>query len=466
MAKTKKSDGGQIAIDQARIQPFTPLANVLSEEFKELCVKLLFLIRENGISRITPDIKNREQLLEFAKYVHQGWKEAQSIVIDRALKNLSEIDELQVQLKESRRSRDKTKAQEIKHLLHRLNVENKVMRRMIDAIAWAMLKSEHSTIRRLSTKGGHVNFSAHNIKDALSTLEQYNQDEHQIAICSDLTTFIHIGDILTFDYKTGETRFIELKSGNKNVALSNLASFSVQSECEFFEQELKSRLPEKDIKHFDRLKKQAWAGKTVMDTLNHERGTDHNTGKGVKIYPTTHEPVSYGERIVKCYEQLNDKKTWAIDTIDDCLHLGVYNQVDHAFVGFNGWMDLIKCKSPIYNITDSFRTPTSTPLASLNLPTELLKKVITGEITIILCLDIRAFVDEANSMFPNFLTYADKKKTAEANREYEQPLILEGQAIVGTDGGIIGQGLADRMLFDLRSPRQVIKSLKEMLDAG
>jgi len=459
----KKTKDLKNSLNKERFQSFIPLANLLSDDFKILSEKLLFLIREHGISRIEPNIENKEELLEFAKYVHQGWKEAQSLIVDRVLKNLALIDELQAELKESHRSRDKTKTKEVRYALNSLKVENKVMRRMIDAIAWAMLKSEHSTVRRLSTKGGHTNFSAHNIKDALSTLEQYNQNDHQIAICCDLTTFIHVGDILVFDYETGETCFVELKSGNKNMALSNLAAFAVESECKFFEQELKEKLLEKDIKHFERLKKQAWVGKTVMDTINHEKGMDHNTGKGVRIYPTTHEPKSYGSRILKCYEQLNVEKTWAIDTIDECLHIGVYNKNDDAFVGFNGWMDIIKCKSPIYNITDSFRIPTSTPFASLNLPTELLKKVIAGEITIILCLDIRAFVDVANSMFPNFLTYADKKRTAQADQENTESLKLEGQAIVGTDDGIVGQGLADRMLFDLRSPKQVIKSLRQAL---
>ncbi|MCD8566373.1 MAG: hypothetical protein LRY36_00275 [Alphaproteobacteria bacterium] len=464
MSKSKKENKPRKVIDKERIRPFALLANVLNDDFKIFCGRLLFLIRENGISRTQPNLENKEEFLEFVKYVHQGWKEAQSIIIDRVLKNLDQIEKLQRKLKEAQQAKNREAVQKITYELNRQKVENTVMRRMVDSIAWSMLKNKPSTIRRLSIKGGHTNFSASNIKDAISTLDLYNKNDYQIALCCDLTTFIHVGDILVFDCQKGLTAFVELKSGNKNLALADLATMAIEAKCDAFEKELNEKLPDKDRRHFERLKKQAQVGKAVSDTLNNERGIDHNTGGNVRIFPTSYGPQSYGSNIVSCYEQLNEQKTWAIDSIDECLHIGVYNRVDQAFVAFNGWMDLIKCTSPIYNITDSFRIPTSTPFAALNLPTRLLEKIIKGEIIILLCLDIRAFMDMANSMFPNFFTYADRKRTAQADRGYMLPLKLEGKAILANDG-IVGQGLADRILFDLQSPKQVIKMFKQMMDS-
>lgn len=454
----------QKAINKKRIRPFIPLSNVLSKEFKKLCKRLLFLIRENGISRIEPNLDNREEWLTFAKYVHEGWKEAQSIIIDRTIRNLNEIDILKAEYKDACRSKDRPLGLTIKNKINALQVENSVMRRMIDSIAWAMLHFEHSTIRRLIVKGAHTNFSAQNIKDSIPTLSLYNQNDHHIAICCDLTTFIHVGDILLYDAKNGRTLFVELKSGDKNIALSGLATIAIEAKCKAFENELKKELSETDNKHFERLRKQAKVGKTVVDTINNEKGTDHNTGAGVTIFPTTYEPQSYSPIIKKCYEQLSDTKSWAIETVDECLHIGIYNNNDQAFVGFNAWMDLIGCKSQIYNIMDSFRIPTSTPFASLSLPTELLEKMILGEISLILCLDIKAFVYLANSMFPNFFSYASKKITAKADQEYTQPLKLEGKAVQGPEGAIIGQGVSDRILFDLLTPKQALKMLKQMMD--
>lgn len=449
-------------IDQKRIRPFTPLANILSDDFKDLCKKLLFLIRENGVSQVRPDFNNREQLLEFAKYVHQGWKEAQSLIIERVLNNLSEIERLDQKLKDFRRARNKDGVQKINRELNRLKTENTVMRRMIDAIAWAIFKNELSTIRRLSTKGAQTNFSAFNIKDALSTIELYNQNDHLMALCCDLSTFIHVGDILLFDYEKGLTFFVELKSGEKNMALTKIAEAAAEVQCPIFEDEIKKEMSEKEHKQFKRLKKQVEVGNAITNTLNNEKGTDHNTGGGVRIFTTSHEPHSYGSKIVSCYGQLNEKKTWAIDSIDDCLHLGVYTNVDQAFVAFNGWMDMMKCTSTIYNITDSFRTPAVTPFAALNLPTELLEKVIQGEITIILCLDVARLVEMTNSTFPDFLTYADKKASADADRKFTLPLKLDNKALLA-NGGIVGQGLADRIIFDLQRPKQVIKMFYEMI---
>lgn len=190
MTKSKTQKSSRRPIDKNRIRPFTPLANVLTDDFKDLCKKLLFLIRENGISQMHPNFENREEVLEFAKYVHQGWKEAQSLIIDRVLNNLIEIEKLDQRLKDFRRARNKDGVQKIKYELNCLKAENTVMRRMIDAIAWAIFKNELSTIRRLSTKGAQTNFSAPNIKDALSTIELYNQNDHLMALCCDLSTFI------------------------------------------------------------------------------------------------------------------------------------------------------------------------------------------------------------------------------------------------------------------------------------
>jgi hypothetical protein len=457
--KNKTSD-----VPQERIRPFVPLAESLSPEFRTFCERLIFLIRENGISRLTPNLENREEILEFSKYVHEGWKEAQALIIERVLKNLSAISALKADLKNARRARNKDLEKKIDNELHARALENRVMRNMIDSIAWSMLQGETSTIRRLSLKGGHSNFREPNIRDALASLEHFNKSDFEVVICCDLTSFIHVGDLLSFNYLTGQIRFIELKSGSTNAALSKLAQFAVASSCEIFEAQAKDTFTPSEGKQFDRIKRQITKGNQVLDILNNEQGTDPNSGANVRLYPTPYAIMSYASDIVECYEQLSDKKSWAITTVDGCLHVGVYNNPTQAFVAFNGWMDGIKCTSPVYNITDCIRTLHATPFASLGLPTNLLKQIIKGQIMIVMCLDVRAFVEVANTMFPNLLSYADKKASAEADRLHGMPLKLGNQAIATASGGYVGLGLIDRILFGLRRPQQVIRALHLMLD--
>ena len=176
----------------------------------------------------------------------------------------------------------------------------------------------------------------------------------------------------------------------------------------------------------------------------------------------------FSTEIVSCYEQLSEDKHWAIASIDNCLHLGVYNDQKSAFIGFNAWMDVEHCTSRIFNITDSFRMPWVRPFGSLDLPLELLQKVFRGEVSIVLCLDVKAFVELANSMFPNYLSVASKSETAAACDEFYEYLQLDGRVINcnSARGWIVGRGVLDRIVFDLQRPSNLLEMQHAALDAG
>jgi len=380
MARKLESNEDKI---RQRMKPFAVFGASLNDDFKQLIERLLFLIREHGISQFKPTPGNREEWLHFAALVHDGWKQAQTIIAEKILRNLTLRDQALLKVKEHHRLKNAAEKEKSIVEASRLQLEIKVLRRILDSIPWAIFKGEHSTIRRLSVRGGQSNLSAQNILDTLPMAHHYNEDPSKVAICTDITSFIHVGDILLADVNAGNVGFVELKSGEKNIALSHAAAFAVESECSAYEMHLKSSLTPTDVQHFDRAKKQLARGNSVVNTINNEGGTDHNTGLEIKICPIARPVECYANEIVACYEELNETKHWSINSIDNCLHLGVYNNLEHAFVGFNGWMDTIHCTSHIYNITDSFRFPWVRPFGSLNLPLEILKKVLRGEITIV-----------------------------------------------------------------------------------
>lgn len=453
-------------IDDELVRRFLPVSRGVSEEFLSLCLELIHLIRENGIERIKPDIEKKDELLEFVKHVHIGWKTAQEKVINRSIENLDKIEKLTQSLKDARRSKDKNLEQKIKKDISTYNQENLIMRRMIDSIVWAMFMGEPSTVRRLTRKGGQSNFSKKNIEDVISTLSVYNQDDLVMAVGCDLTTFIHVGDILVFDYRTGRNFFVELKSGERNMQLAHYAEFSETSQCPIFETFVRKELNSKEEEQYERIKRQYSAAKSIMSTLNNEGGVDHNTGGNIGIHATNEVPVLYADRIVKCYEDLTSEKRWAIDVIDDCTYIGVYNNIEAAFAGFNGWMAIRECTSEIHNFSHSFLNPYAPPIAHAELPTEMLKQIFSGEIIVIICVDVREFIKVANSMYPDFLRYGNKKETAKVKQtnSYYHFLEHEGKMIFSSDGGVIGSGFFDRIIYGLQYPRQAIAMLKDMLE--
>ena len=51
-----------------------------------------------------------------------------------------------------------------------------------------------------------------------------------------------------------------------------------------------------------------------------------------------------------------------------------------------------------------------------------------------------------------------------SNRGYIIPVKQNGKALLA-NGGLVGQGLIDRIIFDLQRPKQVVKMFHEMLSS-
>lgn len=433
------------------VRPYLLMAHFLTEDFKKVLEELLFLIREYGISQIVPKPGSREDYIKFASLVHEGWKKAQKLVIREVLQRLKLRDDLKKSIKAARILKNNIERKNLSSEINRIDMEVFILRRMVDSIAWNILSYEHSTIRRLQVRGGQNNFSTKNIEDAVSTIDLYNIDPFKMAICNDLTTFIHLGDILLTDIISGQKSFIELKGGDKNIAFAKAAE--IASNCDLFDQKFSTMLSKNDIEHFARVKKQYQRGTNIIETINNEGGIDYDTKKHIRISPVQQPLEFYSDRIVNCCEKLNEEKNWAIDVVDECVHIGVYKDWKMAYTGFNVWMAGIKCTSRVYNITDSFRNPTVTPFASLNLPTEILTKIVLGKLNIILCFNVKAFVDRANKIMPGYFSFASQKESHQARQAPVEFLWVDNKVVkFGNDKTFLGQGFADRIIFDFQKP--------------
>lgn len=177
------------------------------------------------------------------------------------------------------------------------------------------------------------------------------------------------------------------------------------------------------------------------------------------IHATEETPEYWSERIMRCYEKLDKDKAWAIDTIDECVFLGVYSDQQIAFVGFQAWIRKMQCDSQIFNLTDSFHDPGARPLGATFLSLELQQKVLRGEILVIMCLDILKMIELANRMQPDYLRLATRAESARMRNKRVGNFTLDGryvQAKVGGEVMYLGGGFRDRILFDQHRPSQLL----------
>lgn len=446
---------------QMDTRPFLPLGKYFSEAFLRIALELHHLVSEYGIQNTPAQPETTEEFLAFVARVHDGWKEAQrriATLLTERLVRRSEVAKLEQQC---RRLKDKVGQRAAQLQLQQLGLEIVILRRTLDVILWTIFAGEHSTLRRLFVQGGQHNLSAQNIADAMPTAEHFNNVPEVIALCTDMLSVVHVGDLLIANRETGEIRFAELKSGEKNFAIAAVAEFAVQSKCAYFEDLATAEFDETDKKHYTRVKRQAQRNETIVETIRNEGGSDPSTGAQVRIHPTEEPTEIWTDVITACYEQLTETKSWAIDVVDGCLYVGVYSSQKMAFVGFQAWMTREKCESQIYNLTDSFFDPGTRPLGATLLPFQLREKVLRGEVLVIMCLDIVKMIKLANHMRPGYMRLATRKETAKIQQKHPiGDFTFKGLLVKTNEGSgqsmFLGGGFRDRILFDQHRPVQLI----------
>jgi hypothetical protein len=333
-------------------------------------------------------------------------------------------------------------------------------------ILWTIFAGEHSTLRRLIVVGGEHNFSAENIAVGMRAAAHFNKDPQVMALCTDILSLAHVGDLILANRRDGSIEFVELKAGDKNAEISAVAEFAVRTDCKRFDAAATAGYDETDRKHYERVKKQTKRNQIIVSTIQNEGGTDPNTGNRVVIQATPDYPAYWTDRIQRCYEDLTEEKKWAIDVVDECVYLGVYSDQATAFVGFNVWMEREGCESQIFNLMDSFHDLGVRPLGATLLMPDLRQKILRGEILVIMCLDIRKFIELGNSMRPDYMRLATKAETGKMRTHRLGNFTLNGRYIRATIGGeemFMGAGTRDRILFDQQLPSQL---LAQRLAAG
>jgi hypothetical protein len=390
-------------------------------------------------------------MMRFLERSHEGWKMAQIQIIERICRNLELNETLKTKLNKCHIQKDLLGKKAISDDLGRSNSEIVILRRMLDYIPWAIFGEDLSSIRRMAVKGGGKNLTLETIGEALETLNTINRNPKVIAIANDVTTFIHIGDLLIADLNDGKIQFVELKRGEKNVELSKAAYTSLKNPE--FEKSYSESLSDKDKAHFNRSKRQAVRGKNLLQNLNGGTGIDNFTGRHFRAVKASGKPSSYSAELLKAFEKLSDKR-WSLMVVDECLFVGLYKDFQAGVTAFPAWMAGIDCKGPILNITSSFIYAQVRPFAATMLPVAILNQLFRGELFMVVSFDIFKFLNQARSIFGDIVYLRKKSEISEMFKEVET-LEQDGYVMavkIKGDEVILGPGFLDRILYDFCKP--------------
>lgn len=437
---------------ESKFRPFVNVWSKCTPEFIELIKKLIVLVRHGDndatAQRSTEHAENFKRLLS-------GWKTAQNIIAEEIVIRLCSKKEIEKNKKLAHAEKDYKAKQACIRDEVRTGAEITILRRCIDSLVWTMLGNEHSSIRRLPINGSPDNLSERNILDSKSASDDINSDPLAFAVITDMTTFVHTGDLLALIPGRG-IDLIELKSGKKNIEFSEAAEFAVESECPHFDEAFTKNFDKKDINHYQRAKRQIIRAKNVVDVIETGKGFDNFHQTEVRIQDRNFTPDFYSDKLVELWRKIYNGKNWAIEEINSCLYIGAYSRSDMGFVGFSTWMDGSKISGTVFNILDSFSDPLSRPFFSLNLPDKLLLGIIDNKLIVILCFDYKRFVEHANKKYSNLYFYTDFPSLMSRT---EDMMSVDGKGIgsyVDNNISFLGNGYESRIIFDQHYPSSLI----------
>lgn len=447
-----KNSGSDKEMDR-KFRPFLKFWTLFSPEFIAHMQKITRLIRgeETELARLDQE---GDMTAGYEACVSR-WKAAHRHIALSIIVKLDDIKKLEADKKEHHRNRQKLLKDKCIASVELLKLEIRVLRRTADALIWGMLNNEHSSVRRLPISGDTDNLSRDSIIDSLIAADELNKDPHRLAVVSDMSTFVHVGDLVTFSLQHG-FQLVEVKSGKKNLELYEAAEFAFTHGCPKFEKQFLDNMSPNDIQQFKRIKNQMIRAGNALEAIHTGEGYDNLMKTPVSIEERDYRPEFFNMNIVKLAEEVKAGKKWAIDIIDECVYIGVYPESDLGFIGFNTWIDGTEFKGRVTNINDSFFDPLSRPFLNLNLPTDILMDVMAGKLLIVLCLDHEKFFERANVRYPGLFTleeypekYAHTQNTLHVGSKGIASLV-EGNV------SFVGNGFETRILFDLQRPDNLI----------
>lgn len=450
-----KKSGRDREMDR-KFRPFLKFWTLFSPEFIAHMQKITLLIRgeETELARLDQE---GDMTAGYEACVSR-WKIAHKHIALSVVVRLDEIKELEVKKKEHHRNRQKTQKDECIASIELKKLEIRVLRRTADALIWGMLGNEASSVRRLPIKADLDNLSKENIIDSLIAADVLNKDPHRLAVVSDMSTFVHVGDLVMISLQDG-FQLVEVKSGTKNNELYQAAEFGFTSGCPHFEENFLKDKTINDIQQFNRIKNQMIRAGNALEAIHTGEGYDNLMQSPVIIEDRDYQSVFFSDNIIKLAEEIKGGKKWAIRVIDECLYVGVYPETQMGFVGFNAWVSHSGLNGRITNINDSFFDTLSRPFLSLNLPTDMLVDIMAGKLLIVMCFDHKKFFERANTRYPGLFTLEEYPENTEKHAHSQNTLHIGLKGIASlVEGNVsfVGNGFETRILFDLQRPDNLI----------
>ncbi|XNT14280.1 hypothetical protein AB6C78_018215 [Vibrio cyclitrophicus] len=327
-----------------------------------------------------------------------------------------------------------------------------------DAIGWQLFKNELAYVKGFFMEQHPPTLQETNIESVLRAVEQcHAQYPDSIALISDLTTFIQVGDVYHVK-KDGSTNIYEVKAGEINKQILQILA---ENPTLVDDNDVPNQLADKPSdfqKQVQRTLRQKQRMISLQETLANDEGIDTFTGKSVKILDLPLDVGTWYRSIVDLSKQC-ELKGYAIDVIQDCLYVGCYETGRFKAPGqlaFEGWFSGMGATPdcPRTSLVNCMMDPLGLPIYNLPIPDELKFDLLFGRKHISLGIHMQKLIEICIGIGVP-IRLADKKETARLKQKNKYLWRYNGQAIVfgeGAEPSCLGEGFALRVFYHGERP--------------
>lgn len=243
-------------------------------------------MRAHGLKSITPEYMSELSLegkLEFATCASWSFKKAQRIIIDTRLA-LEDAEKTGTITFDSRYN---------KYYIYSLVTD------YADCLAWIMLQQDISQVRNqyLEPKK-HSPLREQNWESIEASLKFFNKDPHQFALSTDLTSFMHMGDIYCVNSKESTRGLVEVKTGRMNDRIMEALRKGPKDGMhnELFTIVKESQNPQKTAKQVSRVLNQFGRAMTTL-TITDDKRTEAKSNKKITIQTDNRTEESWADDV-------------------------------------------------------------------------------------------------------------------------------------------------------------------------
>jgi hypothetical protein len=289
---------------------------------------------ENMLARL----KNPSFKRKFIRACHYGFDLAQRKICSNVIGITKEVSQQKRALKDARRARDRELATRIEEQMAGLLRQQLILRRAADAILYHLIAHKNWVLRRVILEERIREIDTQVLARTLETATEMNRsDRETFNLITDLTTTVHVGDLVQISFRGEERRWklIELKQGKINDLLAEEIKDKPAEQIEAEKNRIAEQLGEKAIGQLNRMVRQQQREKAIEQFRTTDTGVDIQHNVRVNLRPEEVQVQDYGSVIREICEGVQQKGV-AQAVVDSCLRIvGVSDQI-HRKLGSSG----------------------------------------------------------------------------------------------------------------------------------